>query len=281
MEPCESTCRESALRSVKVNFMDRLMGRTIDEKLDNYCHIGCLKTLKIRNIKRNGRWGFVPVLGMAEVFSSTIALASLFINIYHYRRSIRHKLSRSPMRLLYSLQHLICNAAFVSSCLFHARETPFTRYADYFTAFASILFGLLVPMNRLVLLYYPRRFRRFSKTTLRIGITYFVFHVLKMTSEFDYTYNKISCALMFFFSCVCNFVMFLNYKKEPHAKNIIYSVVCLLAAGGIEILDISPMFYLFDSHAMWHLLMAAAAPYYIEFMSKDIDFHPAREKKNK
>lgn len=282
MEPCENRCRESALHSVKINFMDRLVGRTIDEKLDNYCHIDCLKLLRIRNIKRKGRWGFVPVFGMAEVFSSTIALASLFINTYHYRRSIRHKLSRSPMRCLYSLQHLICNAAFMSSCLFHARETPFTRYADYFTAFASIMLGFLVPMNRLVLLYYPKSFRKFSKITLRIGVSYFVFHVLKMAChEFDYTYNKISCALMFFVSCICNFIMFLNYRREPHAKNIVYSVGCLLVAGGVEILDISPLFYLFDSHALWHLLMAVATPYYIEFISKDIDFHSSKEKKNK
>lgn len=262
--------------------MDRLVGRTIEEKLDNYCHIDCLKALKIRNVKRKGRWGFVPVLGMSEAFSSTIALASLIINIYHYRKRIKHKLSRSPMRHLYTLQHFVCNAAFVSSSMFHARETPFTRYADYFTAFASILFGLIVPMNRLVLLYYPKRFGEFSKVTIRIGIMYFVFHAIKMACyEFDYTYNKISCALMFFASCVCNFIMFLNYKTEPHARNIMYSVACLLVAGGVEILDISPLFYLFDSHALWHLLMAVATPYYIEFISKDIDFHPSREKKNK
>lgn len=281
MEPCESQCRESATRLIKVNFMDRLVGRTIEEKLNNYCHIDCLKTLKIRNIKRNGRWGFVPVLGMSEVFSSTIALVSLFISIYHFWKCVRHKLSQSPMRHLYSLQHVVCNAAFVSSCLFHARETSFTRYADYFTAFASILLGLLVPMNRLVLLYSPRSFQKFSRLTLRIGVSYFVFHVLKMTlHEFDYKYNKISCALMFFTSCICNFVMFLNYRKEPHAKSIVYSVACLLVAGGVEILDISPLFYLFDSHALWHLLMAVATPYYIGFISKDIDFHIPRDKKD-
>lgn len=272
MESCEDSCRQYALKTVKINFIDRIIGRTVEEKLNNHCHLNCLKDLKIRNIKRNGRWGFKPLLGMTEAFSSMFALLSFILMVFGFNKKIKRKLHKTPLKKFYLLQYYIANSAFLSSFMFHIRETIFTRNADYFTAFASILVGLLVAVNRLVLLKKPKILKDFSDTTLKIAAFYFAFHVYKMTFyEFDYFYNKIACALMFFVSCVCNFTTFLYYKKHSHSKQILYSIACLLAAGGIEILDISPVFYLFDSHALWHLLMTVATPFYIEFVSKDID----------
>ncbi|ELA41794.1 uncharacterized protein VICG_01146 [Vittaforma corneae ATCC 50505] len=275
MQNCEISCRELAEKAIKVNFIDRLVGRTLNEKIDNYCHVDCLKSLRIRNIKRNGRWGFKPVLGMTEAFSSMFAFLSFLLMVSGFKRKIKHKLGTCPMSRLYYMQYYIANAAFLSSFLFHIRETLFTRYADYFTAFASILMGLLVSLNRIVLLKKPKVFKKFQETTIRISIAFFIMHVYKMAfHEFDYTYNKVSCGLLFFASCTCNFTTFLHYREFSHSRQIVYSIGCLLTAGGIEILDISPLFYLFDSHALWHLLMATATPFYLEFISKDIDFQP-------
>lgn len=272
------SCREDAIKIVKVNFIDRIIGRTINEKLDNYCHLNCLKHLKIKNIKRNGRWGFVPILGITEVFSSLFALLSLILMVTGFKKKMHNQLKGCPMAKLYYLQYYIANSAFLSSFMFHARETQFTRYADYFTAFASIVVGLLVSANRLVLLRRPSIFPEVSELTIRLGVVFFTMHVYKMAFyEFDYVYNKISCALIFFASCICNFTTFLYYREFSHSKQILYFLGCLLAAGGIEILDISPLFYLFDSHAVWHLLMALATPFYIGFISEDIKFQSLKK----
>lgn len=272
MQNCEKPCYSDSSQAVKVNFIDRLVGRNYDEKVMNFCHIKCLKQNKIRNEKRNGRWGFIPVLGITEVFSSLFALISFFLLVWNFKSKVSQKLHRSPMKKQYLMHYYIGCAAFISSFMFHFRETRFTRNADYFSAFASILMGLLISINRLVLFASPKKFKKFSDTTVKLGIFYFIFHVYKMHFfEFDYLYNKIACGLMFFISSICNFITFLQYRKEPHAKNIVYAVCCLLLAGGVEILDISPILYLFDSHALWHLLMAISTPLYFSFVSGDID----------
>lgn len=282
MENCEIKCHSSSKQLVKVHFFDRIVGRSLDEKLRNFCHINCLKKNKIRNEKRSGRWGFIPILGMTEAFSSLLALISFFISIWKYQTMIKHKIHQTPMKRLYLIQFYTCCSAFLSSFMFHFRETTFTRNADYFSAFGCILMSLLVAINRLVLLEKPEIHSNFAGVSLKIAISYFIFHVYKMTCfEFDYFYNKIACGLMFFMSCICDFITFLNFRKHSHSKNIIYSISCLLLAGGIEILDISPIFYLFDSHAVWHLLMAISTPYYYNFIAGEIDLHCPLVKLNK
>lgn len=282
MQSCELSCKQAASKLIKINFIDRLVGRTLDEKLRNHCHINCLKNLKIRNIKRGGRWGFRPILGMTEAFSAIFAFISFYTMAVGFKRKIEPKLSSSPMAILYIVQYYVVNAAFLSSCLFHIRETPFSRYADYFTAFATILVGLLVALNRLVLFKRPDIFEEFLGITIRMALAFFIMHVYKMAfHEFDYVYNKIVCGTFFFLTCTCNFTTFLHYREFSHSRQIVYSVGCLLIGGGVEILDISPLFYLFDSHALWHFFMAAATPFYLEFISKDIDHQPKRIIKDK
>jgi hypothetical protein len=211
---------------------------------------------------------------MTEFFSSIFALFSFLILIYKFYSKVNFKLNKTPLKKLYTIQFYTGCAAFISSFLFHFRETTFTRNSDYFSAFASILIGLLVAINRLVLLKKPKILIKFQKTTLKIGLFYFIFHIYKMGFfKFDYFYNKIACGLMFFTSCLCNFATFLSYRSHPHARNIVYSISCLLMAGGVEILDVSPFFYLFDSHALWHLFMLISTPLYFEFVAGDIDMH--------
>lgn len=293
MEDCENQCQKAAIKGVKINFMDRIVGRTIEEKINNFCHLDCLKKLNIKNIKRNGRWGFKPFLGMTEAFSSLFALLSFICMFIGFNRKVRNNIHLTPMANLYLIQYYVANAAFLSSFLFHIRETAFTRYADYFTAFASILAGFIVSINRMVLEKKPKAHAKFHFLTLRIGISYLVVHIYKMAfNEFDYLYNKVACGLMFSGTCMCNLTIFLRYREFKYARAILYSTAYLLAAGAIEILDISPIFYLFDTHAFWHLLMAVATPLYIEFISNDILQHaklikkkskktPEKKKKNR
>lgn len=279
MEICENECKSIYTESIKINFIDKLLGRSLIDKMENHCHVDCIRKLKIKNIKRRGRWAFIQILGFTEIFSSLIALISCFVNIYFFNKYISPKLKRSPIRHLYLIQHHICNAAFISSFLFHARETTFTRGADYFTAFASILMGLLVPLNRIVLLTAPSSSKKFSILSIRFALFYFIFHTSKMTyGEFDYVYNKITCGTIFLLSLIFNLIIFYQYRKMAHAKMILYSIGSLILAGGIEVMDISPIFLLFDSHAMWHLLMLVATPFYMLFIANDIDLQSKTDK---
>lgn len=66
------------MMKVKISFIDRLLGSKLTEKIDNMCHVECLKKLMLKNIKRGGRWGFVPLFGFTEILSSLFALMSFF-----------------------------------------------------------------------------------------------------------------------------------------------------------------------------------------------------------
>lgn len=271
MDLCHENCKGYFIKVLKVNFMDRILGRDLNEKLDSFCHVECLKSLNLKNLKRGGRWGFVSLFGFAEIVSSMIAFFSFLMNIYCFKFYIGKKLDRSPLKKLYLIQNYICNFTFFSSFLYHARETTFTRNADYYSAFAGIVIGLIVSINRLIHIYKPSVTDRIRNLTLKIGFYYFIMHVVKMSHDFDYSYNKISCGIMFVASCISNIIIFFHLRDHEDSINMIYSIALLLLAGFIEILDFSPILYLLDSHALWHAFMALATPYYFKFIACDID----------
>lgn len=280
MELCSKGCFETELSTIKINFIDRLMGRTIEEKLQNSCHVLCLKSLQLKNIKRNGKWGFVPILGIHEAFSSLIALFSFFINLIYFRKQIRDKVKKSPMGAIYLIQHVICNFTFLASFVYHARETPLTRNADYFTAVGGILIGTVTAVNRVVLSYKPSCTVQFQRVSLKLAFYFFLFHIHKITlNDFDYGYNKVVCGVLFLLACLCNFLVFYKYRKQSHSKLSLYSIAMLVTAGAVEILDKPPFLYLVDTHAMWHAFMAVGTFYYIKFISLDIDFQTEIYKK--
>lgn len=192
------------------------------------------------------------------------------MSFYYFKYHLKDILGRSPLKGLYYLQACVYNCAFISSFLYHARETVLTRNADYYLAFASILIGLLVAINRLIYMYKPMAYKKISILSLKIGIYYFIIHVVKMSEEFDYFYNKIACGIMFVGSCACNITIYYNLRQHKGTINLIYSMCLLLLAGFVEILDFSPIFYILDSHAIWHALMAFSIPFYFKFIKCDV-----------
>lgn len=274
MNTCESSCKLSALEKVKQTFMDRLIGRTIEEKINNHCHINCIKEMKAENFKRNGRWGFIPLFGFTEFFSSFFAFISFLANIYYFNRHIRPKIRNSPLRNTVMLQYYICNSAFISSTLFHMRETDFTRFADYFTAFLSILINLIAVIERFVHISFPGQLKLINKILMRGGFVFYVLHVYKMAFlEFDYVYNKVCCGFMFALLVLGDVGLYIKLRHHKHMKNILIYLAWLIVAGFTEILDISPLYFFLDSHAVWHLFMACSLPFYFAFLSGHIEIH--------
>lgn len=280
MSKCESNCKFSALEKVKQNFMDRLIGRSLDEKINNHCHINCIKEMNIENFKRNGRWGFVPIFGFTEFFSSLFAFISFLVNFYYFNKHIRRKIRLSPLKNTVILQYYICNSAFISSTLFHMRETDFTRFADYFTAFLSILINLIAVIERLAHITFPRHLKSIKNILMIGGSIFYVLHVYKMAFVgFDYFYNKLCCGFMLTLLFLGDVALYIKLKHHKHAKNILIYLSWLIIAGFAEILDISPIYFLLDTHAAWHFFMACSLPFYFAFLSGHMDIND-KEKQN-
>lgn len=272
-EDCARKCNEVGEDLVKTSLLDILLQRSKENKLGFLCHFVCLKTLNLGNVKRNGRWGFQPLLGMNEFFSSTFSLINLFVNIYSYHKSLRPKLGNDHISNMYMVQHYISNFAFFFSFLFHIHENSFTRHCDYFFAFLVLTYALFVSFVRVL-----RIFIVVGPTLLSnirsLFIIYYSYHVHRMLNiEFDYAYNKIACVIVVTLTFINHTIIFTRYRHLPHSKNIVFFTVLFSIAGFIEIQDIPPYAYLIDSHAMWHLISCLSTPFYTIFWSEDIDVH--------
>lgn len=272
MKDCESSCWEAASRFIKRSLVDVVLRRPLNEKLINHCHVHCINTLGAKNFKKNGRWGFVMLFGFTEFFSSFFAFATFLMSIYCSHRKILPKAKSSPLRFHIRMQYYVCNMAFISSFLFHMRETQFTRYADYLSAYLSILVGMVVAIARLVNYLFPQALGSYTRCSLAIGVFLFAMHTHRMVFvDWNYFYNKIICGVMFSIGCLADIALYIFQRHMPHARYIIFYTMGLFLAMFIEFLDIAPVMLLFDSHALWHLLMLITGIFYYEYISGSID----------
>lgn len=269
-EICAKKCSEMGEDVIKTNFLDTLLQRSKGHKIGFFCHFACLKTLNLKNAKRNGRWGFQPLLGMNEFFSSIFSLATLFVNIYSFNKHIRPKLKGDHISNLYLIQYYITNIAFISSFLFHMHENTLTRHLDYFFAFLVLVYALFISLVRILRIFFTVGpvilFQIQSLFTI-----FYSYHVYRMLSiEFDYAYNKVICIFIVSGIFINHLIIYLRYRHQPHAKNILFFTALFFIAGFIEIQDIPPYAYLVDSHAMWHLISCLSTPFYSSFWSEDM-----------
>ncbi|KAI5177930.1 post-GPI attachment to proteins factor 3, partial [Pancytospora epiphaga] len=264
--------RDSAAVFVKQTFIDILLRRTVEEKISNYCHINCIRDLGNTNFKKNGRWGFIMIMGFTEIFSSLFALLNAIFASYCFRRHISPNLHKTTLRKLITAQYYICNIAFLSSALFHMRETALTRYADYFSAFLSIVIGLAFSVGRLVHHSAPHHLDKYTKYSMFTGFLFFIVHLYKMLFiEWDYAYNKYACGIMFACLCFCDLFLYFNIRDMRNSHNILFYIGALLVAGAAEMSDIAPYMLLFDSHAFWHLFMLVSSYFYYSFVIDHIE----------
>ena len=268
MEECRARCREAASLFLKHTFMDMILGRSLEEKIENHCHVECVMLLGCKNFKRNGRWGFKMMFGISELFSSLFACLSLVSSIYCVNKHVFPQVKRAPHRTLLYAQYYICNFAFLSSMVFHMRETTLTRYADYFSAYLNIMIGFICALSRIVYRSYPKHITKYVRLSFALGAASFAFHAYKMAFvKWDYVYNKILCGFMFAMACLTDICLYFMERNKSYSQNILYYVAGLFLAGAIEVCDIPPFFYLFDSHATRHLLMTISSLFYYKFLA--------------
>jgi post-GPI attachment to proteins factor 3 len=274
MRLCSDACYELARSSIRRDIIDFLFARTKEEKVRSLCHLLCLKINNAGNIKRNGRWGFQPVLGMTEFFSSLFSFLNLVTNILCFHRILKSHLKVTRFGRLFYIQYYICNMAFISSTLFHIHETPVTRNLDYFFAFLVILFGFYMALHRILMIGFPRYENYFLRPMQTGFALFYLYHIYRMsTISFDYVYNKVSCIVIISLTFTSHLITFFKYREMPHTKNILFFTLFFFLAGAIEVQDIPPYAYLLDSHALWHLVSCASTPFYLLFWSGDVYTH--------
>ncbi|CAD6197650.1 unnamed protein product [Caenorhabditis auriculariae] len=173
-------------------------------------------------------------------------------------------------------------ATWVSSTLFHARDFTVTEYMDYFSAFAFVLVTLYTSLRFVYpQLTYTGNGRRLNKFLIAGLIIWYVGHVCFMLKKFLYGFNMAVCigcsvvsALVYCYHIYSRYRDYGSFRPSDIA--LIRVLVWMNAAVVLEILDFVPVFWIFDSHSLFHLATVPVPFWYCDFLeqrqSEMVDF---------
>ena len=224
-----------------------------------------------------GKWPFVRFMGMQEPMSVLASVLNLLANLYMLRKMKQiyaNKERPSRMRKVYNLCGLVCVNTWIWSAIFHARDTSFTEKMDYFCAFALTL----VQLNLFFVRFFSFRERGVSTillySILTISGIYYAYHIYFLGFiEFDYGYNMQVNIYVGVLNSICwiswSYYNYFKLKKK-YVWRCAFSIIIFDALMVFEVYDFSPIMWVLDSHAAWHLSTAIIPFYWYRFIIDDI-----------
>lgn len=259
-----------AKSNIKLHWIDKILRRTLESKLDNHCHYTCSLKSNTNHMKLNGRYPYRETIFCTEFFSALFSLLNLIAHFYYHNKFIKKKLEYSKLKALVKMQYYIVICLWTASTLFHVNDIYVTRCADYFLATTFLMFAFYYSFIRTLCFY--RLDTKFIKITLGTHLfVLYVFYLYYMTVvEFHYVFSKFFCVIFLVLTLCTWAFQYYKLRKSSYAKNIMIYSYSLILGGLLEARDIPPIFYLIDSHSLWHLITALAAPFYYAFLEKDI-----------
>lgn len=264
--------------STKLSLFDKCIGRNIIQKKYETCHYIASVVAGINSMKHNGRYPFIPLFGCTEFFAALFSVFNLIAHLYCFRHYIQPNIKKSPFAKILWTQHVLICCSWIASTIFHTNDVYSTRCLDYLFAHGTLLFCLYYSFARTMFRYKKLYYKALS-TVFRVLIVYEFCHMYYMLKiNFNYNYSKISCIIIIICHLMLWTLQFFYHRNKPHAKNIIIYQVIVVIGAFIEVYDFPPIYYLVDSHAIWHLITAIAAPFFYKFHAGDMLY---LQKKNK
>ncbi|KAK9889827.1 hypothetical protein WA026_007195 [Henosepilachna vigintioctopunctata] len=198
-----------------------------------------------------GKWPFVRYLGLQEPASTVFSLINLILHL-KWLRKFRTKVPNDcPLYGLWHIFAIVCVHAWFWSVVFHARDTSLTEFMDYAGAFSIVLVHCYVMVIRLTL-----KFGRFC--CMLISLLFLMFYIkhalyLYWASRIDYKYNmSLNLSIAIFTITTWLIWAYWNRSNQPYVTNCVIYVILTSLVALLEIIDRPPLFYIFDSHSIWH-----------------------------
>ncbi|XP_018575419.1 post-GPI attachment to proteins factor 3 [Anoplophora glabripennis] len=226
-----------------------------------------------------GKWPFIRCFGLQEPAS---VLFSVLNGYAHFKMIKRFRKDVRPDSPFYWLWHAFCIVslhAWFWSAVFHARDFPLTELFDYACAFSMVLMSCYVMLIRLLKYKIPR-FALLAITTF--FFTFFANYVMYLSmGRIDYGYNMELNILIGTFTAICWFGWCTyNRIRQPY----VWKCALFVALTGIvmllEVIDKPPLFYVFDSHSLWHLTTAPLVILLYSFAIDDCKYLRKKEVEN-
>ncbi|XP_044755340.1 post-GPI attachment to proteins factor 3 [Coccinella septempunctata] len=228
----------------------------------------------------HGKWPFIRIFGIQEPASTLFSLLNLILH-FKWIRKFRKRVSHdAPLYWLWHIFAGVCINAWFWSVIFHARDTHFTEFMDYAGAFSIILVNCYVLLIRIC-------WRLGKLYCFLISLFFFLFYVnhalyLYASRRIDYNYNmSLNFSIAIFSVVVWLLWCYWNRNSKPYVEKCATFVILTAAVALLEIIDRPPLYYIFDSHSIWHLSTAFLVGIFYRFGVSDCKHLKRQELKTK
>ena len=238
----------------------------------DHCKYECMHLVEKRRRvlpsprKYFGKWPFRRVYICQEILSSAYSLLN---GLPYILFSLTHTF-RTHTPFIYRVFTLIVSLMWISSTIFHCRDTPLTMYLDYFTAFGGVVANCATGLHQSILVRFDSRTRM---GVIGLLFVLWVFHSMYLTLiNFDFEWNMTLAVAIALLGGVFWVVFYArNRRKKPHAWMVVpatWGLFPLLVA--FELNDFPPgPNGLADAHSYWHLSTVPFSVMWVLFMFKE------------
>ena len=213
------------------------------------------------------------LLGIQEPASAIASVLNLLTNVYMINKMRRSLAYRAPFKHLWYGFGLMSINAWIWSTAFHARDLAFTEKMDYFSAFALVLFQFNCFFVRVLKPNHSLPSQICLLTIIAASLAYYTYHVYYLAFvHFDYGYNmKVNVATGALNSlCWIGWSLYkYSYLGHRYAWRCTLAVLLIDILMSLEIFDFSPVLWLVDSHALWHISTVLIPFLWYQFVIED------------
>lgn len=270
MGDCLEGCRGDSLEAWRAAQpgLERLVGWSCAQD----CSYSCMWTTvqvygeKGRVPQFHGKWPFLRVLGLQEPASVLASGLNLAAALHMLGRFVAAVPRGAEMYWVWVFYSLTAINAWVWSVVFHAMDTPTTEALDYFSALLTVLASLLAFALRLAV------GRPATQAALATAfLAFYGQHVHHMaTVSFDYGYNMKVNVASGGLNCIAWLIWFCVHRADGrHILPGVLGVLLVTSAVLLEVLDFPPIYWVLDSHALWHFATVPLPLLWLRFAAGD------------
>ncbi|CAO4380040.1 unnamed protein product [Caenorhabditis nigoni] len=224
----------------------------------------------------HGKWPFAAIpLPFGFVIQEPASVVFSLLNLYTVYRMLQRflKMSELPMKTTWISYACVGLFAWISSSVFHLSDCDLTESMDYFGAYTFVAGGLYVSLvftSPALLAYFGGRTGILTVLKILCGVFYLK-HIRDMTVHFDYGYNMLTCIVYTIITCA----LYIHYiwfryrrlgKLEESDILLIRIIIWANLSAALEILDFIPVFWIFDSHSLFHMATIPIPIWWAEFL---------------